>query len=368
MFSQADLQELLSFDAGDHRVLSLYLNADVGEESRETIKLRVRNLLKEAGPQHSADAEAIERYLDHSHDWSKPGLAIFSCAAKDFFRVYETAVAFRNRIRCNKTPYVKPIAHLLDYYAHYGVVLVDRVGARFFEYHLGELQETEGTIGEDVRKLKDGRGSSAVGMRGGGEGARQENEAIQRNLREAAQEAMNFFANRDIRRLFIGGTAETVAQYREYLPKQLQTRIANTFSIDMDAPENEVREQTIELLKEANAIREQKLVEAMITAAAKNGNAVTGLQDTLQAAYESRIDTLIISDGYRTPGYHYANSGYLSASLLIDTPEAAGEPEEVDDVVEAAVTKTLSSGGHVEVISENNTLESIGRIGAILRY
>lgn len=368
MFSQADLQELLSFNAGNDRVLSLYLNADVGEESRETIKLRVRSLLKEVGQQHAADVEAIERYMDHAHDWAKPGLAIFSCAAKNFFRVYPTAVAFRNRIRCNHTPYVKPIAHLLDHYAHYGVILIDRVGARFFEYHLGELQATEGTVGEEVRKLKDGRGSSAVGMRGGGEGARQENEAIQRNLREAAQEAVDFFATRGIRRLFIGGTAETVAQFREYLPKQLQACIANTFPIDMDAPESDVREHTIQLLKEANNIREQKLVEALITAAAKNSNAVTGLQDTLHAAFEARIDTLIISDGYRAPGYYYSDSGYLSAALVIDAAEAAGEPEEVEDVVEAAVNRTLNSGGHVEVITDNPALESAGRIGAILRY
>lgn len=368
MFNQADLQELLSFTGGDDKVLSLYLNVKIGEESREAIKLHVKNLLKDAGSAHTADADTVERYLEQEHDWQKPGLAIFSCAGQDFFRAYPTNVAFRNRVRCNSKPYVKPLAHVLDYYAHYGVILIDRVGARFFEYHLGELQETEGTIGEDVRKLKDGRGSSAVGMRGGGDGARQENEAIQRNFREAAQAAVDFFAKRDIRRLFIGGTAENVAQLRDELPKQLQTRIANTFAIDMDAPEHEVRDHSIALLKQANALREKRLVEAMITAAAKNGNAVTGLQETLHAAYESRIDTLIISDGYRTPGYKYGDSGYLSASLVIGQPEAAGDPEEVEDVVEAAVTRTLAAGGHVEVIADNASLESAGHIGAILRY
>lgn len=368
MFNQAALQELLTFEAEPTNVLSLYLNADVGESPRETIRLQVKSLLKEVGSAHEADVARIEQYFRAEHDWSRAGVALFSCAEADFWRVYPTAVAFRNRLRVKRKPHVKPLAHLLDYYAHYGVVIVDRIGARFFEYHLGELQETEGTAGEDVRKLKDGRGSSAVGMRGGEGGARQENEAILRNLREAAREATQFFADKNIRRLFLGGTAETVAQFRDLLPRQLQTRIASTFAIDMSASESDVRHQTLNLLHEANEAREEKLVQAMITAAAKKGNAVVGLNETLRAAYEARIDTLVLSDGYRTPGYIYPDSGYLSANLLVDVAEATGEPREIEDIIEEAVSRTLANGGHVEIISDNHALESAGRIGAILRY
>lgn len=368
MFSQQDLQELLSFDGGKANVLSLYLNADIGQEPRDAVRLRVRSMLKEAGAEHEKDAEAIERYLEYTHDWSKPGLAIFSCVAQDFLRIYPTAVAFRNRVRSRPKFYLKPLAHLLDYYAHYGVIIIDRVGARFFEYHLGELQVMGGTMGEDIRKVKKGRGSSAVGMRGGAEGGREEAEAIQRNMRDAAVMATDFFKHKPIRRLFIGGTAENTAHFRDLLPKQLQTCLADTFPMDMDASESEVREITLKLLTEANNKREAQLVENLVTAAAKNGNAVTGLDDTLHAAYEARIQTLIISDGYQVPGYEYEASGYLSAELLINTPEAAGEPREVSDVVEAAVERTLNHGGHIEVISDNERLESAGRIGAILRY
>ncbi len=148
-----------------------------------------------------------------------------------------------------RKPYVKPLAHLLDNYAYYGVILVDRVGARFFEYHLGELLVTEGVLGEDVRKLKKGSGSSAVGMRGGARGAqggnRHEEEVVQRNMREAANAAGRFFEGKPIRRLFLGGTAENVAQYRELLSKQLQSCIAGTFAIDMTAGEHEVRKHAL---------------------------------------------------------------------------------------------------------------------------
>lgn len=366
MITQEDLQELLTFDGGDDKVVSLYLNVDTGQESSETIKRYIRALLRDVAG-HEEDVEAIENYVNFSHEWSNRGLALFSCSAQDFFRAFPTAVAFRNRVRTGRKPYVKPLAHLLDHYAHYGVVVVDRVGARFFDFHLGELQETAGTMGEDVHKLKHGGGSSAIGRRGGESGGHHEEEVVLRNLRDAAAAAQQFFAKRNIRRLFLGGTAETVAQFREYLPKQLLSCVVNTFPVDMDAPESEVRDRSLALLHEDNAQREYTLVEKMITAAAKGSNGVIGLDDTLQAVSDGRVMTLIISDGYRTPGYRHDGTNYLAASQS-KNPFGEGAMAEVQDVVEAAVARTMEQGGAVEVITENPQLENAGRIGAILRY
>ncbi|MCB9418555.1 MAG: hypothetical protein H6667_02030 [Ardenticatenaceae bacterium] len=365
MIKQEQLQELLSYEG--EKVLSLYLDTDCTTESKETIKLQVRGMIKEMKLSQEKGAEAIEKYLDHSYDWSQPGLAVFTSVDGAFFRDYPTAVSFRNRLRIGDKPYVKPLAHLMDHYAHYGVIMVDKVGARFFEYHLGELQNNDGYMGEDVQKLKKGGGSSAVGMRAGGSGARREDEVIQRNLRESAAAASKFFAHKPIRRLFLGGTAETVGQFSDLLPKQLQSCLAGTFAMDMNAGEHEVRQETLDLLAKANNEREQKLVETMVTTQAKGGNAVTGLDDTLQAISEKRVQSLIISDGFRTPGYVHPESDFVTANLA-RSPLSDTDMTQIEDVVDAAVALTMNQGGHVEIISNNPALESVGRIGAILRY
>ncbi len=366
--NQEQLQELLTYEANGAKVVSLYLGSTGPQDSVEMMKLRAKGLLKEAQTLHVKDMAAIEQYLAFSHDWSKPGLALFSNDGGTFFRAYPTAVSFRNRVRVGRKPYVKPLAHLLDHYAHYGVVLIDRVGARFFEYHLGELQSSDGYVGEEIQKMKGG-GSSAVGVRGGQQNKahHHEEEVALRNLREAATSASHFFAHKPIRRLFLGGTAETVAQFRDLLPKQLQSCLANTFTIDMNAGEHEVRQHTLNLLREANADREKKLVDAMITLAAKAGNAVTGLDDTLEAISERRVQTLIISDGFRTPGYVHEASGFL-VNNLARSPMGAEELTEVEDVIDSAVVHTIAQGGHVEVVSDNEELNQAGGIGALLRY
>jgi peptide subunit release factor 1 (eRF1) len=363
---------LLAFDAGEAGVVSLYLNVDTTQQTPDTIKLQARTLMKE-GEVQEKDVQAIEQYLDFSHTWGKPGLALFSCAEQDFFRAYPSAIVFRNRVRLGPKPHVKPLSHLLDYYATYGVIVVDKIGARFFEYHLGELQDSDGTTGEDVRKLKSGGGSSrggsssSTGQRGGQAG-RGEEETILRNMRDTALAAQQFFSRKPIRRLFLGGTNENVALLRENLSKQLQSRIAGAFAVDMTAGEHEVRELSLELLEEANAERELELVKNMITTAAKGGNAVTGLPATLQTVSEGRAHILIISDGYRSPGYIDEETGFLSVYDDNSLSTGGGSLTQVTDIVEAAASRTMTLGGSVEIISDNQDLDKAGRIGALLRY
>lgn len=367
MLNQELLQELVSFYTPEQKVLSLYLDADSSQQSIDAIKLQAKGLLKEVQSKHEKDTAVIERYLDHSYDWSKPGLAIFSAANDDFFRAYPVAVSFRNRVRIGHKPYVKPLAHFFDYYAHYGVILVDRLGARFFEYHLGELQAADGFVGEDVRKLKKGSGSSAVGMRGGTGGGRHEEEVVQRNLRDAAVATDAFFAHRPVRRLFLGGSLDTTSQFRDLLPKQLQTCLAGTFSMDMNAGEHEIRQHTLQMLRETNTEREKKLIDELITSSAKGDHAVVGLDNTLQAICDKRVQLLVLSDGYQTPGYVQEESEFVVANLA-KSPLSAQELTAVDDVIEAAVNLTLAQGGKIEVINGSEELNRVGRIGAILRY
>jgi peptide chain release factor subunit 1 len=366
MITQEQFQELLSFEPAETKVLSLYLSTDTSLEPAEMIRLKAKNLLRDVCG-HEKDVQAIETYLNHSFDWSAQGLVVFSSQDGDFFRAYPTAVSFRNRLRVTAKPYLKPLGHLLDHYAHYGVILVDRVGARFFAYHLGALEEVAGTMGEEVHKLKQGRGSSAVGRRGGIGGGSREEEVARRNLREAASAAVSFFNHKPIRRLFLGGTAETTAQFRDMLPKQMQSCLAGTFAIDMNASEHDVRLASIKMLQAANEEREKKLVQSLIGTQARGGQAVLGLDDTLQAVSDRRIQTLVISDGFQLPGFVDTNSGFVVANLA-KSPFSDRELTPVDDVVDSAFTLSLSQGAHVEVIRDDVDLDNAGKIGALLRF
>ena len=109
--------------------------------------------------------------------------------------------------------------------------------------------------------------------------------------------------------------------------------------------EPEVRRRALELLRQANAEREDQLVERLVTLHAMGANAVVGLDDVLQAVSDKRVEALIISDGFRHHGYIDEPSGFVVTNLA-RSPLAESELAEGDDVIENGGAQT---GGPREV-------------------
>lgn len=366
MFSDVDLKELLEFKAGSP-ILSVYLNIDPSEGSADTYKLRLRSMLK--GINMPADVYSVERYFDHEHDWSGRGSAVFSCEPEGFFRAYSFAVPLRDRIRLSNRPHVKPLADLMDSYGGYGVVLVDKQRARLFNFHLGELRKQAEWGGESVRRTKRGGGSQAAGRRGGIAGqTNYVEELAERNMKEAAEFASRFFAENNVRRVLIGGSEDNITPFRLQLPKAWQSLVVGTFSMPLSASQPEVLERAIEVGKQAEKRREVLIVESVMTGAAKGRGAVIRLDDTLSAVHEGRVQTLIIREGFRAPGYRCQGCGYLTAHQLDICPFCGKSFEQIPDAVEMAVREVMQEGGEVEVVHNNDGLINFGGIGALLRY
>jgi peptide subunit release factor 1 (eRF1) len=296
-------------------------------------------------------------------------VAIFSCAAEDFFRAYPIQVPIRSRLRVSNRPHVKPLANLFDAYGRYGVALVDKQGARLFFFHLGTLREQDGVLGESVRRTKHGGGSQAAGRRSGEAGQTQHTaEITERNMRESVEFAAKFFAENNIRRVLIGGTDDNIALFRNYLPKSWQSLIVGTFPISMTASQEEVMARAMKVGQQAERQREARAVETVITAAAKGKGGVVGLEETLGMVHDGRIQNLLVLESFRAPGYRCQGCGYLTSQKLDSCPFCSSNFTEIPDAVDLAVRRVLEEGGEVDILHENPQLEEHGKIGALLRY
>ena len=365
MFTDSVLRELLNYSSPDP-VLSVYMNTDMTEGTADALKLRLRTLLKEV--HLPKDEAAILKYFELERKWTGRSVAMFSCAAQNYFRAFPIAVPVRSRVFIGEQPYVKPLADLLDAYGGYGVALVDKQGARLFQFHLGELKEQEGILGEEVRHTKRGGASSLFGRLGGiGGKARHSEETIERNLKESAEFAAKFFEENHIRRILIGGTEENVKQFKSRLPKTWQSLVVGTFPISMTARPAEVLAKALEIGQQAEHRREMRLVEKMITSAAKGADGVVRLDDTLSAVHDGRVQTLIVREGYRAEGFQCKGCGYITTQNLKACPFCGKPFAQIKDAVEMAVRKVMKDGGDVEVVYKNPQLEEIG-IGGVLRY
>jgi len=367
MLTNSDLQELLKYKA-QHPVLSVYLNTDPAQGNADVYKLKLRSKLKKADAP-SSDAREIEHYFDREYDWAGRSVAIFSCMPEGFFRAYPITVPIRSRVRINATrPHVKPLANLLDSYGYYGVVIIDKQGARLFSFHLGNLREQEGILGDDVQRVKHGGGSQAGGQRGREAQRHSQKETTERNMKEAAEFTSQFFTEHKVRRVLVGGTDDNIARFRNFLPKTWQSLIVGTFPISMTASHAEVLNKAMEIGLRVEREREARLVDQLVTNASKGQAGVLTLDETLCAVHEGRVKTLLIQEGFKAPGYRCKACDYLTSEPADACPFCDGEFEEIPDAVEHAVRKILSAGSEVEVLDKNETLKQHGNIGALLRY
>lgn len=366
MLTDRDLQELLDYRT-EYSVLSVYLNTDPAEGIVDDYKLHLRSMLKDL--ELKKDAEAVLRYVDLEHDWSGRGLVVFSCVEGDFLRAYSLAVPVRSRARISDRPYVKPLADLLDSYGGYGVALVDSQEARLFYFSLGELREEEDFSGESVRRTKSGGGSQEPSRSGftGGQTDLAEDLA-ERNIKEAAELAARFFSENNVRRILIGGTEDNVALFRSLLPKAWQSLVVGAFPISMRATEKEVLDKSMDVGELAEVRRKERLANTVVTNAAKEHGGVLGLDETLKAVHDGRVQVLLIRDGFRASGCRCSGCGYLSSQLMEACPYCGGECDEIPDAVEMAVRKVMQLGGEVEVLSREQVVGQFDQIGALLRY
>ena len=364
MFSEKDLRELVNYHAKSS-MLSVYLNTDPTIGNADLYRLRLRNMLKSVDLDE--DVKRVEQYFNTEYDWLGKSVAIFSNSVDEFFRVYSLAVPVADLINVGVKPNLRPLVSLLDNYGGYGVVLVDKQGARLFHFHLGELKEQDGILGDNVRQSKAG-GSAMTGMRGGKSTQdRTMDETVERNMRELVEFATHFFQEKHIRRILLSGTEDNIALFRSYLPKSWQSLIVGTFSVGMTAPHLEVLEKAMEIGHQAEIAREKDLVERLITTFAKHGPAEVGLEPTLKMVSEGRVQMLVVHRGFKKEGFRCPDCGIIT-TMPDEACAACAEPKQpVEDIVALSVSVVLENNGEIEFVQNNSDLQSVGSIGAFLR-
>jgi peptide subunit release factor 1 (eRF1) len=288
-------------------------------------------------------------------------VACFSLAKQNFWRKYELLVPVEDFVFLGQRPYIKPLSDLLDNYGRFGVIMVDREGARALIYHLGALEDAAGTLGEEVRRHKQG-GWAAQKLQ------RYEDQAAAHNLKDAAGWADEFLRDHNVTRAVISGSDGNLALFRDVAPRSLLDKIVGEIKLDMSASPAEVWEHAYAVAQAAQQQAEASLLQEVITVARKGGAGATGLADTLVAMQAGRVYQLLVSRNLHTPGHQCANCGALVIEPLSACPYCNGRLDATADVVNLALHRAMETGVKVSVMEPGAALNEIGGIAAVLRY
>ena len=363
MMQEQDLHELAEFVSEGGSVLSLYLHIDPQRRSADETKLSLRRLLAQAAEQGAspADVERVERFFEHEYDRQGHAVALFSCQARKFWRGYTLLVPVRSTCYVGSRPYITPLSDLWDNYGRVGVILVDRGGARLFVYHLGALEDSVGTLGEEVKHHKQG-GWAAQKLQ------RYEDQEAHQNLKEAAAWADGYLKQHHVERLVLAGTPENLAEFRGLLPHSLQAKVVGQTSLDTNASSAEAWERAFEVAQAEQRQAEENLLEQVITAALKGGAGALGLTDTLTALQRGRIHQLLVSPDLHAPGQQCMQCQAVVPDTPAVCPYCEGQLAAAADVVNLVIEAAIDAGLKVSVLDRSPRLAEVGGIAAVLRY
>jgi len=371
VITEERLRELAAV-RGDPLVASLYLDID----GRRFPKLKdaephLEALLKTARERAERHDDPVDGLIDNldrvaarfkdGFDRSNTrGLAFF--VTGELFEVVELPRPVRNQVAVNKMPALRQVELLLATYEPLLVVLVDRQRTRLFRFELGELLDRSEVV-DEVQQRVDGTDDGGLMASHVQSHA---DEVARRHFRHAAELVFKEQQDRPAKHVAIGGPTEAVAEFEEHLHNAVRERVVARIPVGAQAPEAEIREAALAIEEQIDRDEQAAAVARLSDAVGTDHRGVTGLDDTLHAVFEKRVDTLLVSYDLEAPGWRCTECDCL-AMVGSTCPMCQGTMEHVDDVVVEAIDLSIVTGATVWVC-ENADLDVMGRIGAVLRF
>ena len=368
------LEQLADFEPTILPVLSLYLNMQPDQHGRtpdlkpylEREFKALARTWKPGTPERESfdrDAERIGAFIEERVDRSANGLALFACSAKDFFEVMQMDAPIpEHRIYVYNQPHLYQLALLDDKYPRYAAVLTDANRARIFVFGFGRKLDDASVKGKKMHRVKVGGWSQARYQR------RVEN-AQQQHAKEVAEHLAQIVREDRVAHIVVIGDSETVPLLIEEMPQELRELIVEGPKIPRDASEQEIFNATMESINEASAKSDAEKVERLLETYRARGLAVVGPEPTLEALTNGQVDELLLSSVLEKTNEEPVA---VEAVIAPDIPDSTGgtasdEPREVS-LPDLLVTKGKQTGADISFIQDSALLESVGGVGAFLRW
>ncbi len=379
MISAQEVRELIDHTAKPGSgVLSVYLNVDQSQavNLNRGFEAALKNLLraveedvkgKESHKEFMAASDqvlrALAQYTPHGRF-----LVVFAEPARDFYWQREVNVALENSARWSGKPYIRPLLEACEEFKRYGIVLTDKGQARLFTLFLSHIEEhVDALAADEVRHIK---GPGSDHLRSQMQVQRKADGHARHHLKNVAELLEQLADQHEFDHIVLAGPVSATSELQGLLPARLRKMLAGTAALSMDATPNEILTAVQKLQKVVERSHEETIVGELITAAAKNSQAVTGLEHTLENLHEGRVWRLVYANGFQAAGGECGKCGYLFSRSISTCLYCEGSVLPVKDILARAVSRVVNSGGKVEQVREKaaETLNDAGGVGAFLRF
>jgi peptide chain release factor subunit 1 len=375
--TRSQIDELLQFQNADYLVTSCYVGIDRAAATTQELKIRAKDLflnahrvmdIRHAGHEQRAslqqDLERIEAHVSRqlAATPTAKAVAMFSCAARQFWHAYELPSLRRDLLVADHDPYVRPLTGLLEEYHRYGTILVDRSQGQFFEMYMGEITHRAEIADSIPRQPRE----AGIGGRDERRIERHHDNAVHHHYQRLADAVFDLFQRDKFDWLILGGRADVLGEFKPHLHAYLAERLVGEFAAEPGkTPLPEVLACSREVEERTERDLERRYVAELMRK--KNDMAVVGLHATLPVVARGQAQMLLVDEGFASPGFacfacHHV--GMDDAPCPTCQKPVVPCPDVVDETIEAALT----TGCKVEHVRCPTPLRDAGRIGALLRF
>lgn len=372
------VQRLARWRGGhEHGVITLYLNVDGKENIRPEDYLAhldalIRDAIsKDKRPEVAQTLARTSEFVAGEFERQNfRGLAVFA-DPYDLWEVVALPVPVEDHLVVNMTPHVRQLETVLDEYEPTGVLMTDRQRARLMVIELGRVVEREEII-DPLPRHDDDKGDWRKDHV-----KTHANESAQQHFRHSAMAMFDLYQRHHFNHLVLCVADEMSGDVKRQLHDYLQQKLVGCTALQMTASDDEIISMAHEMTQLEERRREGQYVDrlrAAVSTAGPSGkpttessSAVAGLDPTLEAIYEKRVDTLLISQGFVAEGWRCTDCSYI-ATVGRKCRMCGSAMILVEDVIEEAVGDALGQKCKVEFCSDNADLDVMGRIGALLRF
>jgi peptide subunit release factor 1 (eRF1) len=368
------LARLVAFEPTTFPVLSVYLNTQPDEYGRtpdalpylhREFKALARTWAPSSAERHSFDHD-VERILSYASDKIEReanGVAIFACwAADEFFEAIQLTIPVSdNRVYAYNQPHLYHLARLDEQYPRYAAVLTDTNTARIFVFGLGHVIDAEAVKGKKVHRVKVGGWSQARYQRRVGN-------AHQEHAKEVIERLAQIVREDHVRHIILAGDSVVIPLLQEQLPQEMLSMV-EVMKLEIHASEQDVLTATLVQMQEQEAKSATEKVDRLMHQYRARGLAVVGLQETLEALTNGQVEELLIS-GALDESHPLPEE--VEAIFAPEIPDSEGGTDSEErwqaSLPDLLVTKAKKTGATVTFIEDATLLESIGGVGAFLRW
>lgn len=374
MISKHDLQRLIDRQGGDLPVLSVFLDMSVNSDNKRThhvfLNQKRAQFAELDSDRENHHREAIgesfarlDRWLEEEYVEENRGVVIYTEVGGDWFEAMQFPVSVQNRLVIADRPVITPLAQVLTDYDHYGVILLDREHVRILSVHLGTLLDEIQVHGDPLPTRHDVQAGGYSHKRF----QRRKEEETKHFFKDFAREVEEFVGRYKPDQLVVLGTEETVAKFRDFLPEKVVERVVYTGPMGVDEPASEVMQRLEPHLQAEREREQQEVLETLLERVSQDYLATGGVQATLTALQEGKVDTLVIARDLDRNGVRCAQCGFVYAREERTCAYCGSQELAEVDAGEELVRLAEGQGAGIAFV-DGGSLGRLRGVGALLRF